>query len=79
MAGVGSNIFARGWRNIREAGAKRLAVTALLLVAALLLARFSWFLPVTDEAETLSQAPASSVIGEVVELNVAGAALVDFS
>ena len=51
MAGVGSNIFARGWRNIREAGARRLAVTALLLVAALLLARFSWFLPVTDEAE----------------------------
>ena len=48
MAGVGSNIFARGWRNIREAGAKRLAVTALLLVAALLLARFSWSYPALD-------------------------------
>ena len=37
--------FARGWRNIREAGPRRLAITALLLVAALLLARFSWDYP----------------------------------
>jgi len=52
MAGGRSNIFARGWRNIREAGTRRLALTAVMLVAALLLARLSWFLPVTDEAES---------------------------
>ena len=62
MADAGpSNIFARGWRNIREAGTYRLALTALLLVAALLLARFSWTYPsvegeqrstpITSEAE----------------------------
>jgi adenylate cyclase len=48
---VAGGIFARGWRSIREAGPRRLALTALLLVAALLLARFSWYLPVTEEAE----------------------------
>ena len=46
-----ANFLARGWRNVREAGARRLAITALLLVAAVLLARLSWLLPVTDEAE----------------------------
>ena len=44
-------IFARGWRNIREAGGRRLALTGLFVLAALLLARFSWFLPLTGEAE----------------------------
>ena len=51
-AGATSNFLARGWRNIREAGTRRLVLTGLLLMAALLLARFSWFLPVTDEAES---------------------------
>lgn len=49
--GKSATILARGWRNVREAGARRLAVTALLLVAAVLLARFSWYLPVLDQAE----------------------------
>ena len=44
-------IFTHGWRSVREAGPKRLALTALLLVAALLLARFSWHIWVTDQAE----------------------------
>ncbi len=44
----GSNVLVRGWRNIREAGTRRLTLTALLLVAALLLARFSWNLPWPD-------------------------------
>ena len=48
MAG---GLFARGWRNIREAGTRRLALTGLFLLAALLLARFSWHLPLTGEAE----------------------------
>jgi len=44
-------LLARGWRNIRAAGAQRLALTALLLVAALLAARFSWDMPVLNYAE----------------------------
>src|SRR6188768_4451814 len=51
MRGDRANILVRGWRNVREAGARRLAITALLLLGALLLARFSWQLPVTDEPE----------------------------
>lgn len=46
-----ANFLARGWRNVREAGTRRLVLTGVLLVVALLLARFSWQLPVTDEAE----------------------------
>jgi adenylate cyclase len=43
-----NGIFARGWRGIREAGPRRLALTGLLLLAALLLARFSWTYPTFD-------------------------------
>jgi adenylate cyclase len=49
--GRSSNFVARGWHNVREAGTRRLVLTALLLIVALLLARFSWYLPVTDQAE----------------------------
>lgn len=45
------SLIAKGWRNIRAAGPRRLAITALLLVMALLLARFSWHVPVTGDAE----------------------------
>jgi adenylate cyclase len=44
-------LIARGWRNIRAAGPRRLVITGLLLILALLLARFSWYLPVTGDAE----------------------------
>jgi len=44
-------MLARGWRSVRSAGPRRLAVTGALLLAALLLARFSWSLPITDDAE----------------------------
>lgn len=44
-------LIARGWRNIRAAGPRPLAITALLLLLAVLLARFSWHLPVTGAAE----------------------------
>ena len=44
-------ILLRGWRNVREAGPQRLALTALLLLAALLIARFSWAVVVIGEAE----------------------------
>jgi adenylate cyclase len=46
-----SNIFARGWRNLREAGPRQLTVSGLLVLVAVLLARLSWSLPVTDQAE----------------------------
>jgi adenylate cyclase len=40
-----------GWRNVREAGPQRLALTGLLLLLAVLLARFSWSIYFTDDAE----------------------------
>jgi len=48
---VGDWIVGRGWRNLRAAGPRRLAVMAVMLVLALLLARFSWNLPGTGDAE----------------------------
>ncbi|MES2699910.1 MAG: CHASE2 domain-containing protein, partial [Pseudomonadota bacterium] len=46
-----SGLFRSGGRNVREAGWQRLALTGLLLVLAVLLARFSWSLPVLGDAE----------------------------
>ncbi len=46
-----TGLFARGWGCLREAGARRLALTALLVAAALMVARFSWQLPLTEDAE----------------------------
>lgn len=52
MAGSSArSIFTSGWRNVREAGPQRLALTALLLLLALGLARFSWSIAFTDNAE----------------------------
>lgn len=51
MAEGSSNIFARGWRNLREAGARQLALSGLLLLAAIGIARFSWELPGLGDAE----------------------------
>ncbi len=49
MAGGNRASFvARGWRNVREAGPRRLMLTTLLLVVALLVARFSWVYPGLD-------------------------------
>lgn len=47
----GGNILKRGWRNVREAGPQRLALTGLLILIALLLARFAWSIPVLGDAE----------------------------
>ncbi|WP_086617071.1 adenylate/guanylate cyclase domain-containing protein [Erythrobacter tepidarius] len=48
----------RAWRNVREAGAAQLALTAFLICVALFIARYSWVLPggsvptpLTSEAE----------------------------
>ncbi|WP_379553601.1 CHASE2 domain-containing protein [Qipengyuania sp. DGS5-3] len=44
-------LFARGWRSVREAGPRRLLITALLILAAIVIAMASWVLPVTADAE----------------------------
>lgn len=49
--GISGNLFRRGWRNIREAGPRRLALTFVLMLAALLIARFGWSIPVLGDAE----------------------------
>jgi adenylate cyclase len=45
MAGMLKRLFTRGWRGMRAAGSRRLALTLLLLTAALLLCRYSWEVP----------------------------------
>src|SRR5688500_134540 len=49
MAGEGADRKLR--RALRQIGWARLAVTALFLLLALLLARFSWHLPLVSDAE----------------------------
>ncbi len=46
-----ANLLRRGWRNVREAGTRRLILTALLIAASLGVGYFSWELPVTASAE----------------------------
>ena len=45
------SFIARGWRNVREAGPERLVFTGFMILIAVLVARFSWSLPVLQEAE----------------------------
>lgn len=56
-AGLGDdrqeNLFICGWRNVREAGPRRLFLTGLLLAAAVLIARFSWDIPAGIVPESL--------------------------
>ncbi|MCX7676823.1 MAG: adenylate/guanylate cyclase domain-containing protein [Alteraurantiacibacter sp.] len=60
------SIFSAGWRNVREAGPQRLAITGLLLLVAVLLARFSWAIPFTDTAERALYDWRSYVLAEQV-------------
>jgi adenylate cyclase len=46
---VRSGLLTRGWRGIRSAGGRRLVVTCSMLIAALLIARFSWTIPWQNE------------------------------
>ncbi|KPP92186.1 adenylate/guanylate cyclase domain-containing protein [Erythrobacter sp. HL-111] len=50
----GGNVLARGWRSVREAGTLQLAGTLVMLLLALMIARFSWTLPFTDAATPLT-------------------------
>lgn len=45
------NLLRLGWRNVREAGTRRLVLTALLVIASLCLGYFSWSLPIMGSAE----------------------------
>lgn len=45
------SVVSRGWRNLRAAGARRLAIAGLLLLAALGLAGASWLIPGVGDAE----------------------------
>jgi adenylate cyclase len=56
-----------GWHNVREAGPRRLTLTAVLLVLALLLARYSWLLPFTDNAERALFDYRSFILAEQVD------------
>ncbi len=49
--GGSDSFIKRGWRNVSEAGQQRLVLTAILVVVALLVARFSWYIPGLGEAE----------------------------
>lgn len=51
-SGVSVNFVQRGWRNVREAGSRRLGLTVLLVGLALLVARFGWSVPIIAQAET---------------------------
>ncbi|WP_324261542.1 adenylate/guanylate cyclase domain-containing protein [Altererythrobacter sp. H2] len=45
------NFIVRGWRNVREAGPRRLALTGVLVLVALAIARFGWVIPGVADAE----------------------------
>ncbi len=47
----GENFLIKNWRNVREAGTQRLALTGVLVLIALLIARYAWALPVLGDAE----------------------------
>ena len=59
--------IAHGWRGIKAAGPRRLALTALLLVLALLLARYSWQVPGVGDAERSMFDLRSYLLAEQVE------------
>ena len=45
------NLLRRGWRSVRAANARQMTTMVLLLIGALLLAVFSWKIPVIGDAE----------------------------
>ncbi|WP_243652651.1 adenylate/guanylate cyclase domain-containing protein [Novosphingobium sp. PhB165] len=60
-------LLRKGWRNVRAASGRQLAATALMLVAALLITRFSWDLPVVGNAEDALYDLRSFVTAPVVD------------
>jgi len=62
-----SKPLARGLRSLRAAGPQRLILTALLLVAAVWVARFGWTVPVIEEAERSLYDQRAYLLAEQVE------------
>jgi adenylate cyclase len=54
--GLAGGIVRRGWRNVREAGPRRLALTGLLVLLALLVARYGWGFSENSELPVVSPA-----------------------
>ena len=54
--GLAGGIVRRGWRNVREAGPRRLALTGLLVLLALLIARYGWGFSETQDIPVVSSA-----------------------
>jgi len=53
---MSGGLLRRGWRNVREAGARRLVLTALLAVLAVFLARYGWGFSETQDIPVVSSA-----------------------
>ena len=51
MSDKPDNLLRRGWRNVREAGTRRLIISALLVITSVVVGYFSWSIPVTAAAE----------------------------
>ncbi len=54
--GIARGLVRRGWRNVREAGPRRLVLTGLLVMLALTVARFGWGLTPGSELPGVSPA-----------------------
>lgn len=61
------SLLASGWRNVREAGPRRLALTAALLLVAVLAGRLSWHTYFTDDAERALFDYRSYMLADAVE------------
>lgn len=53
---LAGGLLRRGWRNVREAGPRRLALTGVVVALALLIARFGWGLTPDSELPVVSPA-----------------------
>jgi adenylate cyclase len=56
---IAGGLIRRGWRNVREAGTRRLVLTGVLILLAVVLARFGWGFTPTSELPGVSPAERS--------------------
>lgn len=54
--GLAGGLMRRGWRNVREAGPRRLALTGVLVLIALIVARYGWGFTPNSEFPVVSPA-----------------------
>ena len=60
------DIMRRGWRNVREAGPRRLVLTGMLVLLALFVSRYGWGMSAGSELPVVSPA-ADLAIGLVTD------------